>query len=201
MTIVDSDKACPASALGTTARTVLSQHSENGNPPMLEIIVLDCHEMENALPDVFYEEAFRTSNDHRDSVGLLRRLSQSGELEVRKFIDVKAGISLGQIFAMPPNSPAAAFWLAKLTILRTHSALACQHDANCVNYDSCQRPDTCQCWLLRPNGSDILGLALQLIPKLSSQQRNAFGPQCFETWNSVGKVVFEWCSGWAFSAA
>lgn len=110
VTIVDSDKACPASALGNTARTILGVHTENGEPPMMEIVVLDCHEMENALPDAFYEEAFLANNDHRDSVELLRRLSQNGELEVRKFIDVKSGISLGQILSMPANSPAKAFW-------------------------------------------------------------------------------------------
>jgi len=199
--IVDSDKASPGSALGSTARAVLRVHADNGGPAMMEIVVLDCHEMENALPDVFYEEAFLSDHDHRESVELLRRLSQNSELEMRKFIDIKSGISLGQIFSMPANSPAKDFWSTKLTVLRAHSPLAAQHHADCASSDSCTHPDACQCWFLRPNGNDILGRALELIPRFNAQQRNSFGPQCSQTWNTVGKVVFEWCSGWGFSAA
>jgi hypothetical protein len=201
VTIVDSDKKCPNCAMGNTAKAILQTHSDHGNSPMMEVIILNCHEMENALPDAFYEEAFLAGVEHNDSVNFLKQLSDTGEFDIRHFIDIKAGISLGQILTMPKNSPKTDFWNAKLSVLRSLSAYTQQHDTDCTNHDVCKNPGDCRCWFLKPNGTDILGKAVEIIPKFKAEQRRSFGTHCSRTWFSIGRVVFEWCSGWKFSSA
>jgi hypothetical protein len=201
LTIVDSDKKCPGGAVGGTARTILNAHAAGGNPPMMEIFILDCHEMENALPDKFYEQAFSRSADHFDSVEFLKRLTDAGEHEVRRFIDIKKGKSLLDILTTPANSPEAAFWNAKLAKLKQLSPLVPQHDVDCTRYQVCQNPADCRCWFLKPNGSNVLEKAAELLPKWGSQDWNSLGAECLHMWQRLGRIVFEWCSGWSFSSS
>jgi hypothetical protein len=197
VTIVDSDKVAPNAADGDTlkgVRKVINKHQ----PPLMELIVLDCREMENALPDDFYSGDFAVNNDRLLAAELLRKLSESNELDIRKHIDIKKGLSRKEIFAMAEGTPEAAFWKSKLGMLKQLSPFTANHDNMCERFDRCEQVMACGCWYLKPHGDKILDFA---VTELRRKHCRDVGPGCAQTWERIGRFVFEWCSGWAYYRA
>jgi hypothetical protein len=201
VTLVDNDKKSPSGAVGDTLKSVRRHYNDTGPSPLIELCVLECKEMENALPDYFYEEAYGADPNHRESCVFLRSLSNGGAQDARDFVDIKEGLSLAGILSLPAPTPDFQFWNSQLGLLTRATPLAVQHDPNCLVFQTCQNTQACCCWFLKPNNANILRHASSAMTRWRRDQwANLNGPRK-DIWLKTGRVVFEWSSGWTFSAA
>ena len=201
VTLVDNDKKSPNGAVGDTLKSVRRHYTNTGPSPLIELCILECKEMENALPDYFYEKTYGADPNHRESCVFLTNLSNSGAHDARDFVDIKEGLSLASILSLPTQSPDFQFWNAQLGLLANSTPLAPQHDPNCLAFQSCQNTQACRCWFLKPNNTDILANASSAIARWRRDEWAKLNGRRKDIWLTVGRVVFEWSSGWSFSAA
>ncbi|MGA2788645.1 MAG: hypothetical protein ABSF60_14075 [Verrucomicrobiota bacterium] len=199
--IVDSDKKSPKGACGNTLKSVRREHKKAGPSPLIELCVLDCKEMENALPDGFYADAYGADVNHQEGPTFLKNLSNNGAEDLRDFVDIKEGLSLKGIFSLSRGSPDFNFWHSNVGTLAQSTPFAGQHDPNCLRLQSCQNPGACRCWFVKPNNTDILGKASAVFGRWRPDQWACLNGRQKEIWLKVGRVVFEWSSGWTFYAS
>lgn len=195
--LVDSDKSAPNGALGDTARSI-TRFINQTKWPLTSLLVLDCKEMENAIPDAAWSEALANDSAHCYSIEFLTRLSSECP-DSRNFIDIKRGFCRNDVFEASENSPERIFWESKIPMLNRLSIPA-EHNASCQKFGACASPENCKCRFLFPNASRLLDLANKTIEKWGTAEWRNLGERCQKIWQSVGKLVFEWSCGWEFSS-
>jgi hypothetical protein len=194
--IVDSDKSCPLSREGDTARTVIGYRNIL-DYPLIEVLLTPGRDLENSLPDSFYSSTYGAGSLHAAMTNMLEEFSRGGNLDLRRHLDVKKGFVLRDLFGFPGGSAEAQFWEAGLDVILAirgmdRGALACMSSRVCPK----ARRWECECELVGGNGSNILETyalatrgadAFTVVRSLEAHIR--------DDWRMLGTAVASWCCG------
>lgn len=196
LTIVDSDKESPAGALGQTAsstRRIFLDH----NLTTAELIILNGRDLENFLPDEFYQTEFGQDADHGSSVAFLTALSDANCGLARLHIDIKKGLKLNDIL-LRTNRPQDYQEVWGIVIDRVaERRLPCSEMCvTCADADSCVSPEACGCVLTRANNASLLSRGSSTFRRKGRDWwRNL--PVCLKVpAHELARTVFDWgCAG------
>ena len=95
--VVDSDRRCPLGPAGNTAKAL-----QDGNDltrfPMASVVQTIGMDLENTLPDLFFEEVYGNDVNHTPTIAVIKRLTELGERDARSHLDLKKGLTLRDVF-------------------------------------------------------------------------------------------------------
>jgi hypothetical protein len=160
--VADSDRRHPAGDLGGTAAKL----TPVARLAFQHVHVLHVRFAENLISSSIYTEAF--AGKHR-KLASVARLMQAEALPSavpwRDHAELKHGIKLFRVQALPPGSPEATFWSQAATDVQREQ---CQQ----VGLPPCGTEQNCQCYVADGFGPDALELAVAwLAPR--DPRRNA----------------------------
>jgi hypothetical protein len=139
--ILDSDKICPNSALGSTASQFVDYHSFFGDYKIIE-----AHELENILPREIYSDYIRSKNDSK----LTENLSIIDlDSDIFRYIDIKKGLKKYTIANSEQETK--DFYITSLNI--TEADLVC----------NCESKNSCNCFVFNPMARNIYALIKKFI--------------------------------------
>lgn len=194
--IVDSDRGCPSGQLGGTAQAVGSYKDPN-QYPLLAVLETAGRDLENALPDGFFQGRYGSDAHFGPIARMLGALTEIGELEARSFLDIAEGLVLRDVIDLLPSSQEGAFWRAKLNVVVLASGTNSAQMPCLANW-ACAAPATgkCTCLIIAGNRRDILrdfldwhrnSSRFDLSKQLSHSVR--------DEWYRLGFVIASWCCG------
>jgi hypothetical protein len=195
--VVDSDRASPGGTLGGTASSVQRFKNEI-TYPLVDVVETAGRDLENILPDYFYQSAYGSHARYGPLTALLRNLSQSEEHDLRAHIDVENGIILKPIYAHAAGSLERTFWLSKLPTLTAHlgispAAVPCMVGGTCANQAG---GANCSCVIITGNASDILDKFYTLYKDASRYEIGMHLEKSVATeWQRIGSRIANWCCG------
>jgi hypothetical protein len=191
---VDSDKACPAGALGQTAAGVQG-YKTAAQFPILEVIETSGRDLENCLPDRFYQVAYGPHSQHPAMTDALVRLTAAGDLEGRAHIDIERGLVLRHVFSYPPASPDRLFWDTRVAEACAALGLRPGH-FSCMATGTCTTlgAGACTCIIVQGNPQDILQRFVEVHGTDSGHQLvNLLSQQERAEWVRLGMAIASWC--------
>lgn len=194
--IVDSDKACPASDVGGTARTV-APYKDRQMYPLIEVLETTGRDLENALPNAFFSSRYGNDARYIPMTNLLVQLGTQGEHEVRAHLDIECGLILREILAHSPNSVERAFWQAKMNLIFATAGVP-STNFPCVATGVCSNPSgtPCTCVVVPGNRANILNDFLSLYRGADRYLlRNTLDDSVREEWKRLGNTIASWCCG------
>lgn len=189
--IVDSDRDHPNAYLGTTAAAVAQVHTQSPQQ-LTRLVITTCRELENELPLMVVQNAYRSDVLKQRACELLRRI-QSIDPEVHQFLDLKSGLSgMDFIPASQHGNQSQRYWDSKLPIVLGVSSG--YKDQNCHSSRVCSSPSQCACIFISPLGKQVLNDCFKSLKDLSSASldrslRSSLG------YLSHGRQVMEACLG------
>jgi hypothetical protein len=192
--VVDSDRACPTAALGATALS-LQAFKDPGQYPVVEILETGGRELENSLPDRFYQAVYGAHTPQSAMTDVLAHFTASGDHEARKHIDIGRGLVLRQMYTYTLGSPERIFWDARVASISTALGHPPNHFA-CVATSTCATAGTgpCTCVVVQGNLQNILERFVEvhavdpghkLAGLLSQWERSE--------WLRLGLAIASWC--------
>jgi hypothetical protein len=194
--VADSDKQCPSSPEGQTARGLIPYENELAFP-LIQVLKTTGRDLENCLPDFFYADEYGRHHAYASIANFLRQLTEQQEYEVRNHVDIEKGFRLFELLGSPLQSAERLFWDSKLTLIFNLADVLPGHFP-CVSSQTCARgsKDLCQCIVVTGNPSHILrtfneryglGDAFNIAPRIEASVK----PE----WERMGTTVFSWCCG------
>ncbi len=194
--LVDSDKACPQSIEGDTARSV-AQFRNVQTYPLIEVLLTLGRDLENALPDSFYKITYSAGSQHESMAQTLLELSLQGERDIRRHLDVKKGLVLRDVFGFTAGSPEVGFWQTGLTILLgirgiNITSFPCNNKGVCTK----TKRTECECQIVSGNAANILEdftAANQGTDRFTLGQR--LDASVRDEWIALGSIIASWCCG------
>jgi hypothetical protein len=192
--VVDSDQKCPLGPLGDTARA-LSGGNNLTRYPLAAVTKTVGRDLENVLPNAFYESAYGGDVNHQPMVHLLKSLTASGEHELRAHIDIREGLKLRDLFRLGKGGPDYDFWSQKLPVLANImgiklDALPCHSKKACASESN----ETCQCRVLSGNRDKILERFVQTCRSAGHEGvATMLDSSTRAEWRRLGKLTFDWC--------
>jgi hypothetical protein len=194
--IVDSDKVCPTSNVGGTARSV-APYSDINAYPMVEVLETTGRDLENALPNSFFLSRYGNDPKNIPMTNLLAQLGSQGEVEVRAHVDIECGLVLREIWSHSPTSHEANFWRNKLNqVFALVGVLASSFP--CLATETCAHPIGCPCVcvVVPGNRANILDDFLALYEGADRfVLRNMLDDSVREDWRRLGRAIASWCCG------
>ncbi len=192
--IVDSDKICPTSEVGGTAKSV-AKYKQETLYPLLRVLETRGRDLENLLPDSFYISTYGSSAASDDMVTILPILTSQGEIETRVHIDVEKGFRLHDVFNLVDSSPEKEFWASKLPALVSYTGKPAQ-SIPCLTSAAClrSRRHECTCVVVKGNPSNVLDEFVEAQAgkdrfKIKAELDKAVRPE----WLNLGLEIGSWC--------
>ncbi len=194
--VVDSDRESPGGALGGTASNTRREFNHWGLATG-ELIILNGRDLENLLPDEFYQNEFGQDADHGNSVAFLTALADSNCGTARLHIDIKKGLILKDILvrANPPQD-FHDVWGTVVNRVAERRLPCSEACVTCAGADSCSSPEACGCILTRSNSANLLSRGSE------GFRRNGLDWwRTLPTWlkppaSELARTVFDWgCAG------
>jgi hypothetical protein len=190
--IVDSDKVCPASGVGGTARTVAAYKNKQ-TYPTIEVLETVGRDLENVLPNSFFLSRYGNA----PMATLLGLLGEQDEDEVRAHVDIELGMTLRDVWGHPPTSNEGAFWRNKLNLILTIAGVP-GPSLPCFTTSACSNPagTPCACVIVQGNRANILNDFLALYEggnrfTLSKMLDKSVRGE----WLRLGSTIASWCCG------
>jgi hypothetical protein len=194
--VVDSDRMCPSSALGSTAAAV-QPYKDMAQFPLLDVIETVGRDLENALPDSFFSAEYGGHSIYGSISMLFSELTKNGESEVRSHFDIEKGLTLRSILDIDLNTAEGIFWRRKLsTILALvgidSSSLPCLNQSTCSH----QQGHLCTCIIVPGNHANVLDDFVTRHQNASRYElRAALDNSVRNEWVRLGSAVGSWCCG------
>lgn len=192
--VVDSDRSCPGGNIGGTAQTV-QRFKSSTSYPLIDVMETIGRDLENTLPDLFYNASYGSASTSGSMTNLLKKLNDLGEYDLRNHIDIEKGLRLSHVFDFTANPVEDVFWKNKLPIVDgclniDQSAFPCMSDQKC-----CQvRKSQCTCIILQGNTSNILKqFNLDYGSIARHQLKNWLDDSVIHEWSRIGLAIAGWC--------
>lgn len=191
--VVDSDRACPAGKLGGTA-TSAQPFKASGTYPLLGVTETSGRDLENALPDTFYQSAFGSA----PLTAVLKELTHQREFEIRAHIDIEHGMPLSRVFDHPIGCSERTFWDAKLPAVANLAGIN-MSTLSCLTTGSCSAvakkpPLRCSCVVVGGNTAKILRAFLDRFKTPTRYQlAESLDDSVRDEWRRIGIMVASWC--------
>lgn len=199
--ILDSDRCSPNGRLGLTAKRAEALPIAN---QVAELRILDCHEIENILPEALLDAALTDLSGPKKEA-LSKKLDQLKVLGVFKeqscaFLDLKTGLSLRKVLSGTTEDVERSYVGSLVSALRPRLPLPpggwCERQPRCASFDCCE-------CILFDNGWPILEHVTTYLER-ESNSTILFGlffggPQgtMQNRWRDIAASLFSW--GCAFS--
>ena len=151
--VVDSDRHYPLAPLGRTASDALDLFDPDGG--LVSLIITATHELENLLPANHISKVYRGEPLKHAACNTWVRIRQH-DAEVADHGDLKAGLAIKGLLAMPVQSPERIYWNSKLNVLLQQTGADRALVTNCIGAGVCAHPADCQCIIVSPLGEGIL---------------------------------------------
>ncbi len=185
--IVDSDKKSPSSNFGDTAKKLISV--DNPDVVICNYFVLNVHEVENLIPYSFLSEASRSQKDRMIAVEFIHNLDISNNPELRKYIDIKNGTYLKDVFH---TKELIDYWIGTKPPIQ--SMWPCDINDDCFSATKCNDKDHCACKCSPGLGENILNDAFMIMNGQSLHKiAEAICPVLKPEWEYLGKEIASWC--------
>ncbi len=189
--VVDSDKKAPNGPIGDTARAL--SHCDHLSHPIGAVAHTEGRELENALPDWFYESLYGNDVNHGPTIAALQAFAHAGDVGLRLHIDVNKGLTLRDVFQQPQGSPARDFWNQKLNIVA--AAVGKNLDEfPCRVLAACGNPANCKCRLMNGNSDDVLRRFIEFCSKAGTDAvAQMLDATTRKECGRLARLVFDWC--------
>lgn len=199
LAVVDSDRRYPDAPRGDTSartlhliRTQVPPNQKWWQRPLLAAIETTGRDLENALPDSFFEKGYAVG-DGLQCAKVLCGATKGGRHELRLFFDVKEGFRLRDIFRFDLGTPGRQFWSTELQFVEQYSGVSANVHP-CAQAGACAQIANCQCRLFQGLGNSVLD-SFSKNPNHRSPNQNAqvmHSPIQAE-WERLGGEVTDWC--------
>lgn len=189
--VVDSDKKTPNSTIGSTAKNVTAK--DDSNILLCEVAIIEPRDIENLFPTSVLREIVQGASK-LSVIEVLETIDACpANSDARYHLDIKKGITLGEVLHSPAQEEFHKYWK---TILARHgfsNNLACSVSANCNN------PRECTCIIAAGLGDKIAEEFYDKFLNVSSSQKVAERVSTIEhlrsTWESIGRIIAAWGCG------
>lgn len=192
LTVVDSDRETPDGALGATAKSAQSVFN-NRKLATSELLIVGGRDLENLLPDQFYQREFDNDPDHSGSAAFITALAGAGCSAARLHIDVKAGLSLKKLLGRGrTQGEFQSVWGLVVTHVAQGKLPGSAECVACASAAKCLNPCKCMCVLTRPNGCALLSRGVQFFHRERREIWRTL-PGCLKSAvNKVANAAFDW---------
>ncbi len=197
--VVDSDRSHPGAPLGSTATAVM-RFDDQAQYPGIQIVTTIGRDLENALPDIFFQTSYGTLPAHAQTVLLLQNLTGSGQAQIRAHLDMEMGFCLRNLYLANPGSAERLFWDQGTVVISNAlgielASLPCNATGICS--EAAQIPSRpCSCILVPRNGDNMLNRFFTRFGTTDGHQLGSYLDAAVrDEWIRIGELVVGWCCG------
>ncbi|MCX5660576.1 MAG: hypothetical protein NTW19_12760 [Planctomycetota bacterium] len=167
--------------------------ANNPNWPFVHLITLDAHELENMLSTDLLSAAFNGDATRTRKLEKLRVFEQLNCKDLRTFMDLKEGITYGEVLDIVRSSPEYIF---QSPIRENQNLAALGVGTNCLRLAECQEPEACKCPLLEPLGENILRDVVKVASNTwPGSDLDAIAEGARSTWVVISTMLVSWGLG------
>lgn len=189
--VVDSDKKTPNSTIGSTAKNVTAK--DDSNILLCEVAIIEPRDIENLFPASVLREIVQEASK-LSMIEVLETIdSCPTNPDARYHLDIKKGITLGEVLHAPAQEEFHKYWK---TILARHGFsknCACSVSANCNS------PGECTCIIAEGLGDKIAEVFFDKFLNVSSSHKVIERVSTIEhlrsNWESIGRIIAAWGCG------
>jgi hypothetical protein len=192
--VVDSDRPCSNGVIGATASGI-QVYKNVLQYPTVEVLETGGRDLENCLPDQFYQNEYGNHHQHSAMANALRLFATSGDDEARAHIDIEKGLTLRQVFACPSGTPERVFLDRCVNSVCTALGYPSNHFA-CVATSTCATALTgsCTCVVVRGITRNILERFVELYATdMGYGLASLLSPSERAEWLRLGLAIASWC--------
>lgn len=189
--VVDSDRKTPNWEIGSTAKNVTAK--DDSDILLCEVAIIEPRDIENFLPTSVLREIVQEASK-LSMIEMLETIDACpANSDARYHLDIKKGITLGEVLHSPAQEEFHKYWKTVLTRYDFSKNLACNVSANCNN------PKECTCIIAAGLGDKIAEEFYNKFLNVSSSHKVVERVSTVEhlrsNWESIGRIIAAWGCG------
>jgi hypothetical protein len=192
--VVDSDKKTPKSTIGSTAKSL--RDKDDSNVLLCEVTIIEPRDIENLFPTSILREIVQDTNNKLSTIKMLETMDTcSANSDARYYLDIKKGITLGEVLTSPEQEEFHQYWKKILAKHGFSEKFSCSVSGNC------NKPRKCSCIIAEGLGDKIAEEFHDKFLRMTSPHKIVERVSTIEhlrsNWESIGKIITAWgCGGY-----